>query len=495
MSQPKCDDAPTSVALPEPQLIPYHPMNTLLPYLLLAAIVTLLFIAYSIVRLRSLLVTGAGEAATTRLELQRVETSFRDEFSRQKTELSAKLDQLQDQSLHRGDLVREKIEARLEAIRAGTEDRLRIFGENADTRQTALRSELTDTSSKARAEVREQLTNFQTNQSQQLAGLREEVAKQLTILRDGNDKRLEEIRVTVNEQLQSTLEKRLTESFKLVSERLEQVHKGLGEMGDIANSVGDLRRVLTNVKTRGTWGEVQLGNLLADILTPEQYGINVLVNPGSRDFVEFAVKLPGREGDPVWLPIDAKFPTEDFQRLQEAMDRGDPIAVEAASKALENAIRAFAKTIAGKYLAPPHTTDFALLYLPSESLYAEVLRRPGLVESLQHDYRVTIAGPTTLAVLLNSLQMGFRTLAIQKKSAEVWEVLGAVKTEFGKFSEVLSKVKKKLEEASDQIENTNVRTRAIARKLKQVESLPEADAKLLLPEVPRELEEEPETAV
>ncbi|HXZ07355.1 MAG TPA: DNA recombination protein RmuC, partial [Paraburkholderia sp.] len=288
------------------------------------------------------------------------------------------------------------------------------------------------------------------------------------------------------EKLHATLEQRLGESFKQVSDRLEQVHRGLGEMQTLAAGVGDLKKVLTNVKTRGTWGEMQLEALLEQLLTADQYAKNVATIPRSGDRVEFAIKLPGRQdsGDgaalPVWLPIDAKFPREDYERLLEAQDRADPVAVEEASRALEARIRAEARTIAEKYVSPPHTTDFALLFLPTEGLYAEILRRPGLTDLLQRDYRVTIAGPTTLTALLNSLQMGFRTLAIEKRSSEVWQVLGAVKTEFGKFGDVLAKTKSQLETVTRSIEQAEVRTRAMNRKLRDVEALPGEQATGLL---------------
>ncbi len=459
-------------------------MNTLIIALLSLGVIALAALVYSVGRLRSQLVGASPDAGAIRSDLQRIESGFRDEFSRQKSELTAKLDLQLDQSLQRTDALKDKIEGRLEAIRGTTEEKLRLFGDSADTRQTRLRVELLD-----------QLTTFQGGMTMQLTGLRQEVDKQLTEMRNGNEQRLEQIRLTVSEQLQSTLEKGLADSFKVVSDRLEQVHKGLGEMGEIAASVGDLRRVLTNVKARGTWGEMQLGNLIGDILTRDQYAENVPVNPASRDFVEYAIKLPGadEESGPVWLPIDAKYPVEDFLRLSEAADKGDAEAVETAGRSLEASIRAFAKTVASKYIAPPHTTNFAFLYLPSESLYAEVVRRPGIVEGLQRDFRVSVAGPSTLTALLNSLQMGFKTLAIQAKSAEVWKVLGAVKTEFGRFSEVLTKVKKKLEEASDQIDKTDIRTRAISRKLREVETLPEAEVARLLPDAPDAAEIDAET--
>ena len=303
-------------------------------------------------------------------------------------------------------------------------------------------------------------------------------------LRVANDAKLEEMRRTVDEKLQGTLEKRLGDSFKQVSERLEAVFKGLGEMQNLARGVGDLSKILTNVKTRGTWGEVQLGNLLEQILTPEQFGRNVAVNPNENARVEFAIKLPGQADDrPVWLPIDAKFPLEDYQRLVEFAEKADVAGVESAAKALENRVLGQAADIAAKYIHPPYSTDFGVLFLPTEGLYAEVLRRPGLAERLQRDYRVVVTGPTTIAALLNSLQVGFRTLAIQQRSAEVWEVLGAVKTEFGKFSAVLGSIRKKLEAASKEIDETGVRTRAIERKLRDVEALPAVEAAALLPEL------------
>jgi DNA recombination protein RmuC len=304
--------------------------------------------------------------------------------------------------------------------------------------------------------------------------LRQTVEQRLTLLQQDNAAKLEQMRHTVDEKLQGTLEKRLGESFKLVSDRLEQVHKGLGEMQSLASGVGDLKKVLTNVKTRGTWGEIQLGNLLEQIMTAEQYTANAICREGSAERVEYAIRLPGKgEGeDEVWLPIDAKFPREDYERLMAAADLADVEGVEAAAKALEMRVKSFAKDIRDKYINPPRTTDFAILFLPTEGLYAEVLRRPGLVDQLQRDYRVNLCGPTTLGALLNSLQMGFRTLAIQKRSSEVWEILAAVKSEFGKYGETLDKVQKKLIEATQSIDQVNVRKRAIERKLRTVGELP-----------------------
>jgi DNA recombination protein RmuC len=304
--------------------------------------------------------------------------------------------------------------------------------------------------------------------------MRTTIEEKLKSLQEDNTSKLEKIRATVEEKLHDTLEKRLGESFKLVSERLEQVHKGLGEMQNLAVGVGDLKKALVNVKARGMLGEIQLENILAEIFTPEQYEKNFAVKPSSGERVEFAVKMPGRDSSPVWLPIDAKFPIEDYQRLQEGYEQGEPALLEAAAKQLENSIKKCAKDIRDKYLVPPLTTDFAIMFLPFEGLYAEVLRRAGLFESLMRDYRVAVAGPTTLAAFLSSLQMGFRTLAIERRSSEVWALLGAVKTEFGKFGVVLDKTRKKLQEASNTIDDATVRTKAIQRKLRDVEELPDS---------------------
>ncbi|MGH7113620.1 MAG: DNA recombination protein RmuC [Stellaceae bacterium] len=311
--------------------------------------------------------------------------------------------------------------------------------------------------------------------------LQRTVEGRLEAMRVDNSEKLEAIRATVDEKLHRTLEDRLGASFKLVSDQLEQVFKSVGEMRTLAAGVGDLKRVLSNVKTRGTWGEVSLGGILEQVLTAEQYERNVEIRPGSSQRVEFAIRLPGAEGDgPLWLPIDAKFPTEDYERLSDAAERADAGAVEAAGKAIEARIRLAARDICTKYVAPPHSTDFALLFLPTEGLYAEIVRRPGLVDALQRDWRVVIAGPTTLVALLNSLRMGFRSLAIQRRSSEVWQVLRAVKTEFEKYGDILDKVQKKLQEASKTIEDVAVRRRQIGRKLASVETLPDPEATLLL---------------
>ncbi len=327
-----------------------------------------------------------------------------------------------------------------------------------------------------------QLSNLTQTNEHRLEKMRETIEQQLRQLQDDNSKKLDEMRATVDEKLHSTLEQRLGESFKLVSERLEQVHKGLGEMQLLASGVGDLKKVMANIKTRGTWGEVQLENLLEQILTIDQYAKNVATKKGSNDRVEFAIKLPAKDGrnKVVWLPIDAKCPVDDYQRLIEAQEQVNQALIVELGKALENRIKSEAKYICDKYIDPPNTTDFGILFLPIEGLYAEVLRRPGLIETLQREYRVVITGPTTISALLNSLQMGFRTLAVEKRSSEVWTLLGAVKTEFGKFGDILEKTQKKLQEASNTIENAAKKTRTIERKLKGVQELPASDAVSLL---------------
>jgi len=310
---------------------------------------------------------------------------------------------------------------------------------------------------------------------EKLEAMRKTMETQLQALQEDNTRKLEQMRATVDEKLQSTLDKRLGESFKQVSERLEQVYKGLGEMRTLATGVGDLKKVLTNVKTRGTWGEIRLSHILEQILTPDQYDVNVATKKNSNERVEFAIKLPGQEADKekiIWMPIDSKFPQEDYQRLMDAQEAGDKELAEKSIKNLAMRIKAEARRIKEKYLDPPGTTDFGIMFLPVEGLYAEVLRQPGLCDTLQREHRIVVTGPTTLAALLNSLQMGFRTLAIEKHSSEVWQLLGMVKTEFGKFGDVLAKTKKKLQEAGHTIDKAEIRTRAIARKLRKVQEVP-----------------------
>jgi DNA recombination protein RmuC len=328
--------------------------------------------------------------------------------------------------------------------------------------------------------VATQMSSIASVQTNQVEHLRKSLEDGLARMQQDNAAKLEQMRQTVDEKLHATLELRLAQSFKQVSERLEQVHKGLGEMQSLATGVGDLKRVLTNVKVRGTWGEVQLGSLLEQMLTADQYAKNVATRPASRERVEYAIRLPGRDGqDQVWLPVDAKFPVEDYERLIAAQERADPVAVEEAAKALEGRVKLEARTIREKYLEPPATTDFAILFVPTEGLYAELARRPGLADVLQREHRVTIAGPMNLAMIINSLQMGFRTLAIEKRASEVWQVLGGVRTEFGRFIDVLARTKAQLQTVANSIEAAETRTRQIERKLKDVEALPGEQAELL----------------
>ena len=370
----------------------------------------------------------------------------------------------------------------------GVDDALETLSQK---QETVVRNEFErarDAREKSEARLREEMGKRLDSVSEnlgkslllQLKGMREEQAKQATELREGNEKKLEAMRKTVDEKLQGTLEKRLGEAFKQVGERLESVQKGLGEMKQLAEDVGDFKKVLTNVKSRGTWGEVQLRAILQEMLTATQWEANVKPIPGSNAHVEFAIRLPGTNSqNQVWLPIDSKFPQEDYVRLQEAQDRADSEAVEAAAKGLENGIINAARDIRQKYVAPPHTTEFAILFLPTEGLYAEALRRQKVVDQL-NDLRITLAGPTTLSAILNALRMGFHTLAIEQRSSEVWEVLGAVKTEFGKFGDVLDKLGKQLKTAQNTISETGTRTRAMERKLKSVEELPAEQSRNVL---------------
>ncbi len=327
-----------------------------------------------------------------------------------------------------------------------------------------------------RADMSERLGRMSQASDQHGERMRTVLHEQLTSLQKDNADKLEQMRKTVDDKLHATLEDRLAQSFKVVSERLEAVHRGLGEMQQLASGVGDLKRVLTNVKTRGTWGEYQLEALIAQILARDQYETNIATRPGSAERVEVAVRLPGRDTDqPVWLPIDAKFPLEDYQRLIDAYDRADLTAIDEAARALESRVRQEAKKIRTKYVESPHTTDFAMMYLPTEGLYAEVLRRPGLADSLQRELRIVVTGPTNTAAMLNSLQMGFRTLAIEKRSAEVWTLLGGVKTEFEKFGLAIQETEKKLDEVANKFKNVGVRARAVERKLRGVDTLPGTD--------------------
>jgi len=376
-------------------------------------------------------------------------------------------------------------DSREEAAHAARELREEIAATQKSANQTVTQtiSEMGKSQKESLGSVELRVKELVDSNRDRLDKLRDIVEIQIKSLQQSNEKKLDQMRETVDEKLQTTLEKRLGESFKLVSERLESVQKGLGEMQSLATGVGDLKRVLTNVKARGTWGEVQLGAILEQILTPDQYAKNVKTREGSHDLVEYAIRLPGPADDRdavVWLPIDSKFPQEDYLRLVAAADAADSEAMEKALAALSRSIQNSAKEISTKYLNPPKTTDFAIMFLPTEGLYAEVLRQPGLVEKLQQDFRTVVTGPTTLSATLSSLRMGFRTLAIEKRSSEVWKILAAVKTEFGKFGEVLGRVKRQLETASNTIDQTGVRTRAMERKLKAVEQLPIGDSEELL---------------
>ena len=367
---------------------------------------------------------------------------------------------------------------------------LQQVNDQLERTERELRFEIAESSRGGRQELTQNLATFQQTQVQQLALMQKSISdtlnQQLQQLQKSNSDKLDEMRRTVDEKLQTTLEKRLSESFKQVAERLEQVHQGLGQMHKLAQGVGDLQRVLTNVKTRGMFGEVQLEALLEQVLTIEQYSKQVETKPRSNQRVDFAIRFPGRggqDGEPVWLPIDAKFPREDYERLLDAHDRADAVAAELAAKALEVRIRTEAKSIAESYLAPPHTTDFAILFLPIEGLYAEVLRRPGLMDSLQRDYRVTLAGPTTLLAMLNSLHMGFRTLALEQQASDVWKVLGAVKTEFERYGDWVEKVREQVQKASDTLDKADTRSKQMRLALRKVEALPETETQALLPKV------------
>lgn len=334
------------------------------------------------------------------------------------------------------------------------------------------REELTTSLNAFSESFTKQIATLTQSNEEKLEKVREVVDERLKLLQEENTQKLEKMRETVDEKLHSTLEKRLGESFKVVSERLEKVHQGLGEMQTLASGVGDLKKVLSNVKTRGILGEVQLGNLLEQILTPDQYDKNIITKKGSRDPVEYAIKFSGKDDDIVYLPIDSKFPTEDYERLQSAQEQANLELIDEASKALINRVKLEAKKIQEKYIDPPNTTDFGILFLPTEGLYAEILRQPGFFEMLQREYRITIAGPTTIAAILNSFQMGFRTLAVEKRASEVWQLLGTVKTEFGKFGDILQKTHDKLKQASNNIEKAASKSRTIERKLRDVQELP-----------------------
>ena len=389
----------------------------------------------------------------------------------------------------RNDIAQAGVQGRQESMQTLTLFQQTLLQQSAEATRTqnqqidALAQQLALMQKSLTDSLAQQVHALSESNARRLTEMRGTMETQLAQLQQSNAAKLDEMRQTVDEKLQATLQARLGESFKQVAERLEQVHKGLGEMHHLAQGVGDLKHLLTNVKTRGMFGEAQLASLLEQVLTAEQYAAQVAVRPGDKNRVDFAIRLPGRSehGDPVWLPIDAKFPNEDYERLLEAQGRADPVQAELCAKALENRIKLEAKSISEKYIEPPHTTDFAILFLPTEGLYAEVLRRPGLMETLQRDHRVTLAGPTNLMAMLNALQMGFRTLALEKRSSEVWQVLGAVKTEFGKFGEVLAKVKEQTQTVLNTLDKAQTRSNVMHRALRQVDALPEPEAQALLP--------------
>jgi DNA recombination protein RmuC len=445
-----------------------------------------LVLAFGLAVLGGFLYAGLrASAAKNEAQLERLEREIRQALAQELNQ--TRQEQSQGAALVRQELGQTMIQS------------LGVLQQTLGAGQQALTQQLTQ-------QFTQQLGQMGESNARRMLDVRDALDKQLESLQKSNSAKLEEMRVTVDEKLQATLQARLGESFKQVADRLEQVHKGLGEMQQLAQGVGDLKHLLTNVKTRGIFGEAQLGALLEQIFVVEQYAAQVATKPNSRERVDYAIKMPGHtdrgsasgssasrsanalqglmleEPSQLWLPIDAKFPTEDFERLLDAQERADAPAAEIAGKALEMRIRAEAKSISEKYIEPPYTTDFAILFLPSESLYAEVLRRPGLMDVLQREYRITLAGPTTLLAMLNSLQMGFRTLALEKRSSEVWQVLGAVKTEFGKFGDVLAKVKSQTQTVLNTLDSAETRSRAMERALRTVEAMPELEAQKRLPE-------------
>ena len=442
-------------------------MNELLPIVVLVALAVLaVLLAQALGRL-SALVAQRGDA------------------QRELSGLRARIEVLVAQNADfERDLKQDLALARAEQSRAAQAGRAELAA-TLDRQAEAMTRQLAAMAGAQNAELKSfgaRLAQLTQSNELRLEAVRATVEQRLDALRGENAAKLDEMRATVDEKLQATLEQRLGQTFRQVSDRLDQVHKGLGEMQVLAAGVGDLKKVLINVKSRGGWGEVQLGALLAEMLTPAQYAQNVATRPGSRDRVEYAVTFPGRgdDGSPCWLPIDAKFPLEDYERLQGAIEQADIVAVEASRKALEGFFKAEAKSIRDKYVEPPHTTDFAILFVPTEGLYAEAVSRPGLAATLQRDYRVMLAGPMNLAAMLNSLQLGFRTLAIEQRSTEVWRVLGAVKTEFGKFGAILARTKERLDQVGRTLDDAGRKSTTIARKLRDVEALPEAEADRLL---------------
>jgi DNA recombination protein RmuC len=422
-----------------------------------------------------------------RQEIQQTLATFQDTLTRQDAEATrtqnTQLDAFAQQLLQLRGTLGDTLTQQLQAISLGMGQQAAEATRTQNAQIDAFAQQLVQLRGTLSDTLTRQLQDMSEGNARRLAEIRTTLDGQLAQLQQSNAAKLDEMRATVDEKLQSTLQVRLGESFKQVADRLEQVHKGLGEMQTLAQGVGDLKHLLSNVKTRGMFGEAQLGALLEQVFAPDQYATQVTTRPGSRNAVDFAVKLPGRgdDGAPCWLPIDAKFPNEDYERLLDAQQRADAEGAEIAARGLEQRIKLEAKSMADKYLEPPHTTDFAILFLPTEGLYAEVLRRPGLMEVLQREYRVTLAGPTTLMAMLNSLQMGFRTLALEKRSSEVWQVLGAVKTEFTKFGDVLAKVKNQTQTVLNTLDSAETRSRAMTRALKTVEALPQDKASALLP--------------
>jgi DNA recombination protein RmuC len=426
-------------------------------------------------------------ARSSRQEIQQTLASFQETLSRQEAEATrtqnAQLDAFSQQLLHLRGTLGDTLTQQLQAISLGMGQQAAEATRTQNAQIDAFAQQLVQLRTTLSESLVRQLQDMSESNARRLAEVRTTLDAQLAQLQQSNAAKLDEMRATVDEKLQSTLQARLGESFKQVADRLEQVHKGLGEMQTLAQGVGDLKHLLTNVKTRGMFGEAQLGALLEQVFAPDQYATQVATRPGSRNVVDFAIRLPGRgdDGAPCWLPIDAKFPNEDYERLLDAQQRADVEGAEAAARGLEQRIRLEARSMAEKYLEPPYTTDFAILFLPTEGLYAEVLRRPGLMEVLQREHRVTLAGPTTLMAMLNSLQMGFRTLALEKRSSEVWQVLGAVKTEFGKFGDVLARVKNQTQTVLNTLDAAETRSRAMGRALKTVEALPQDQVSQLLP--------------
>ncbi|WP_298208621.1 DNA recombination protein RmuC [Acidovorax sp.] len=442
------------------------------------------------VKLEQRLAQGQAEAALARKELSDALAAFRTELTQTAQSLASDSQRSREALAESTQLFEQRIQERFEALSAATRGTLDSLKTDIQTQMGTVSTALKDQLEANGNQIRNQFSVLQDAVSQQLTGmvqgsqhnaeqLRNALNERLAAIQADNATKLEEMRRTVDEKLHATLEQRLGESFKLVSDRLEQVHKGLGEMQTLAGSVGDLKRVMTNVRSRGTWGEMQLGAIIDNVLTPDQFARNVKTVPGSDELVEFAIRLPGKSDEhPVWLPVDSKYPVEQYQRLMDAQDAADKAAMLSAGNAFETSIKLEARKIFAKYVSPPHTTDFAVLYLPTEGLFAEVMRRPGLVEAVQNDCRVMITGPANLAAMLNSLQMGFKTLAIEKRSSEVWSLLGMVKTEFAKFGDVVEATKKSIDAAAKKFDEVGVRTRAIQRKLRDVQDLPAPDTAL-----------------